>query len=518
MVYYGKTTNPEYEVTGVNKRGLRNLSRNLSWIGFGLFLLMLAVFPVGDVVAAPPGNSSFPSPTLEWSLEADIVVPDSEIAGRGLPAAQADAVGALTAKLKANGVETETSVVRTGGKGVIHSLKASGTGDVETFRNLIYRIAKPQFNILGGVTQLEVESPVREARDMVLVLEANPSTGSSWKVTADSGMTARTPPTYEKHTLGYGVPQRQVIRLTPGPTGIGPIRLVYKRSWEATAATRRLKLKLSSMPAKLDLSNPDAPAVPLTLPKGVVHDKVFPSMAKEALPEHLDWRDSGIVTPIRDQESCGSCWAFGTVGIMESALWKKGVANKDLSEQYLVSCNKEGWNCDEGGFTAHMYHYDTPGKNQSAAGAVLESVKPYTGTDGTCKVNYDKPYVLTDWRFITGSEDTVPTVDQIKSAIYTYGPITAGVCAGSGWDDYSGGIFTQDETSECDGSTNHQIILVGWDNPGQYWILRNSWGTGWGIDGYMHIKWDVSRVGEGTSWVTTAKKPRGLPWLLLLGN
>ena len=89
------------------------------------------------------------------------------------------------------------------------------------------------------------------------------------------------------------------------------------------------------MPAKLDLSNPDAPTVPLTLPKGVVHDKVFPSVAKEALPEHLDWRNSGIVTPIRDQgSSCGSCWAFGTVGIMEFALWKNGVANKDLSEQY----------------------------------------------------------------------------------------------------------------------------------------------------------------------------------------
>jgi len=492
----------------MNQKGLRNFS----WIGLGIFLLMLAVFPVGDVVAAPSGNGSFPSPTLEWSLEADILVPDGEIAERGLHAAQTDAVGALAVKLRDHGAAVETSVVRTGDKGVVHSLKASGTGDVETFRNLVYRIAKPQFNILGGVTQLEVESPVREAGDMVLVLEANPSTGSSWKV---SGMTESTPPTYEKHTLGYGAPQRQVIRLAPGPTGSGPIRLVYKRPWEEASVTRRLKLKLSSMPAKLDLSNPDAPTVPLTLPKGVIHDKVFPSVAKEALPEHLDWRDSGIVTPVRDQRSCGSCWAFGTVGIMESALWKNGIANKDLSEQYLVSCNKEGWNCEDGGYTAHMYHYDTPGKNQMAAGAVLESVKPYIGRNGNCTVNYDKPHILTDWRFITGSEDTVPTVDQIKSAIYTYGPITAGVCAGSGMDDYSGGIFTQDEASECDGSTNHQIILVGWDNPGQYWIMRNSWGTGWGLDGYMHIKWNVSRVGEGTSWVTTAGGTTPTPATLL---
>jgi hypothetical protein len=99
----------------------------------------------------------------------------------------------------------------------------------------------------------------------------------------------------------------------------------------------------------------------------------------------------------------------------------------------------------------------------------------------------------------------MPTVDQIKSAIYTYGPVTAGVCAGSAWDDYSGGVFSTNETSQCDGGTNHQIILVGWDdNSGNgYWILRNSWGAGWGINGYMYITYNTSRVGEGTSWVTT---------------
>ncbi len=105
----------------MNRKGLRNLSL----IGFGIFLLMLAVFPVGDVVAAPSGNGSFPSPTLEWSLDADIFVPDRETAGPGLRSAQTDAVDGLIAKLKANGAEAETCVVRTGENGVVGALKAA---------------------------------------------------------------------------------------------------------------------------------------------------------------------------------------------------------------------------------------------------------------------------------------------------------------------------------------------------------------------------------------------------------
>ena len=348
---------------------------------------------------------------------------------------------------------------------------------------------------------MEIESSAAEAGDTVLVLESNPSTGYGWHVAAGSGMVKAAPHKFEKHTLGYGIPERQTIYLKPGTTG-GPIKLIYSRSWENAAPTRQLKLKLASMPATLDLSNPGAPVGPLSVPAGVVRSEVFPAL-RTALPSHFDWRDqAGVVTPVRDQGNCGSCWAFGTVGVMESSLGKNGISGVDLSEQFLVSCNYDGWDCETGGYTAHKYHYDTLGKNQAAAGAVLESVKPYTGTDGTCSSNYSKAYKLTGWEFVTGSEQTVPTDTQIKTAIQTYGPITAGVCAGDGWYDYTSGVYDTDD--DCGGSTNHQIVLVGWDDAGGYWILRNSWGADWGIDGYMHIKYGISRVGEGTSWVTTS--------------
>jgi len=228
----------------------------------------------------------------------------------------------------------------------------------------------------------------------------------------------------------------------------------------------------------------------------------------DSLPASLDWRTSGIVTAVRDQGACGSGWAFGTVGIMESAIKKSGEPMTDFSEQFLLSCNESGWNCD-GGLTAHQYHYNTLGENQTEVGAVLESIKPYTATNGSCTVDYNHSYELSNWNFITGTEEDVPTIEQIKTAIYKYGPITARVCVGSAFQNYTDGVFSTNES--CIHSTNHQIILVGWDDSTQSWILRNSWGTSWGEDGYMRIKYNTSRVGEGASWVIYTTGPIPTP-------
>lgn len=483
----------------------RHLASKVRMIGFIISLCILTILPSARLLASSTSTGSVGTPTLEWSIDADIVVPDSDVVEQGAVAAQAAHIDALVKKLDSRGAKTETTVVGVGDKGTIYNLKSSGQGDIEAFRNLIFNTAKPQFRLLGGVTELEISGPRSDGKDMILILESNPSTGYRWQVAADSAMIAQTPSSYEMHTIGRGVPKRQIIRLTQGPTGSGVLKLVYKRSWEDTAITQRVKLKMSSIPAKLNLSNPNAPVGIASAPKGTVRNELFPSLPKSALPSRLDWRESGIVTPVRNQGSCGSCWAFGTVGTMESALGKSGTTGTDLSEQYLISCNQDAWGCS-GGLTAHKYHYDTPGKNQTTIGAVLETTKPYTFSNGSCPTNYDKPYMLSGWEFITPTEFDVPTDDQIKSAIYTYGPITAGVCVGdaeAAWYAYTTGVFSTD-AGGCGGSTDHQIILVGWDDtaPG-HWILRNSWGATWGIDGYMYIKYGVSRVGEGTSWVTT---------------
>ena len=100
--------------------------------------------------------------------------------------------------------------------------------------------------------------------------------------------------------------------------------------------------------------------------KKVKKDK--PSFRAVTLPRHFDWREQVKLSPIKDQGNCGSCWAFSTVATFQDVMIVKGSGVNNLSEQYLVSCNKDNWSCD-GGWFAHDYH-------KSPLGAVLASYTP----------------------------------------------------------------------------------------------------------------------------------------------
>ena len=149
---------------------------------------------------------------------------------------------------------------------------------------------------------------------------------------------------------------------------------------------------------------------------------------------------------------------------------------------------------------------DWSGQNNNGPGAVLASDDPYTGTNAACGGPYNHPYTISSWSYV-GSESAVPSTDAIKQAIYTYGPISVAVCAGTHFQGYSGGIFNIDESKYCGSSAiNHAVVLVGWDdnNGNGYWILRNSWGTSWGLSGYMYIGYGVSQVGFAANFIEYA--------------
>ncbi|MEW6363346.1 MAG: C1 family peptidase [Acidobacteriota bacterium] len=215
----------------------------------------------------------------------------------------------------------------------------------------------------------------------------------------------------------------------------------------------------------------------------------------EGLPTAFDWRSSNGVTSVKDQANCGSCWAFAMCGAFEAAIRIKDATTVDLSEQNMLNCNSYGYDCGGGFFDANDMHVNP--------GAVLESCAPYTsgssGTTGSCNTSCAHPYKLDNWYYV-GSASGVPTVDQIKNAIYTYGPISVAVYADSYFQAYTSGIFTRNAS----GNPNHAIVLVGWDDNGGtdgYWIMKNSWGTGWGESGYMRIKYGVQKIGYAANYV-----------------
>jgi len=229
---------------------------------------------------------------------------------------------------------------------------------------------------------------------------------------------------------------------------------------------------------------------------------------KYDLPAAFDWRDHDGCTPIRDQGACGSCWAFATVGALECNIRIVDGVSVDLSEQWLVSCNQETeppvvledgeWGCN-GGWFAHGYHSGAKTDACGGTGAVLEADFPYEADDLPCDCPYPHPYLMDDWAYV-GPEFDVPDVDAIKQAILAYGPVSAAVYVDLAFHQYTGGVFnlSQNET------VNHGIVLVGWDDSlgaNGAWILRNSWGSGWGDGGHMYIQYGCSNVGLGACYV-----------------
>jgi len=221
-----------------------------------------------------------------------------------------------------------------------------------------------------------------------------------------------------------------------------------------------------------------------------------------ALPRHFDWREQGKLTPIKDQGNCGSCYAFSTTATLQDVMSLRGLGQISLSEQYLLSCNKEGFSCD-GGFFLHDMHKALP------MGGVPEKDFPYVARQVSCKAGLSHPYHLTSWAYIPSKdENTAPSIDAIKSAIYEYGPISAGVGANNAFMDYRSGVFNQCDNTE----PNHAINLVGWDDDGQYFIMRNSWSAQWGDQGFMKIKYNCNKIGIASNYIVfTSPNPNPNP-------
>lgn len=401
------------------------------------------------------------------------------------------------------------------------NVTAEAQGTMEQMRAALFDLAMPWIDFLGGPVELTLYMPVSGV-PVRLDLEARNTTGYRWELAPerDSLYLQIGEATFAQRGLGMGAPAIQTIHLKSRGEGPTAVRLRYQRPFEPNApAQARLSVWLPTA-ANLDLTDPTGTELPASIEGPPVtqpgENQPYAQLdLKQTLPASFDWRTQGIIPPIRDQGACGSCWAFGTVGIMESAVKKAMGPLSDLSEQFLISCNNDGWSCN-GGLTANKYHHNILARNQTATGAVLEAEKPYAATNGTCAASLNHPYRLSTWAFVTGSEWTMPTVAQIKAAIYSYGPVTAGVCVDNGWYTYHSGVY-KPTSNVCGGYTNHQIDLIGWNDATLSWILRNSWGSSWGETGYMRIAWDTngtsSRVGEGTSWVIYTPPAATVPTL-----
>ena len=201
-----------------------------------------------------------------------------------------------------------------------------------------------------------------------------------------------------------------------------------------------------------------------------------PTKANMLLPESVDWRMSGAVTPVKNQGQCGSCWAFSATGAMEGAIAIGTGKLVSLSEQELVNCVKEDHGC-YGGSMDDAFEY----ARQHAICTEIE--KPYMAYSETCPLSYecDEAVLFNSCVDIQESNQ-----EQLKEAV-SQGPVSVAIQANNAiFQHYNGGIITD---KSCGTQLDHGVLVIGYgeDTGQKYWLVKNSWGADWGEDGYVRI-------------------------------
>jgi predicted secreted protein len=305
-------------------------------------------------------------------------------------------------------------------------------------------------------------------------------------------------------------PTTQSWRFQALAAGETTLSLGYRRPWEPAevASVRHFTLSVQTTAPFL----PFTPVEPTPSPPPA--ENLPPtSLTPSSLPSRFNWCADGYCTPIKDQRRCGGCWAFTTNGVMEAAIKIHDGVTRDLSEQYLISCNTNNWGCEKGGWYAFDYYINRFAPNQPQAGAVYTQDFAYQAADVACASAYPHHEQLTSWHYVDPNPRTrssVQSTESIKQAIATYGPVASSVCVGDAFAGYTGGTFSTNEASSCgNANINHGVVLVGWDDSEGVWIMRNSWGTWWGEEGYMRITYGNSNIGFATAYVvyTPSEQP-----------
>jgi len=205
-------------------------------------------------------------------------------------------------------------------------------------------------------------------------------------------------------------------------------------------------------------------------------------------PTALDYREEGLVTPVKSQGHCGSCWAFSATGGIEG-VWAKEVGDLiSVSEQQLIDCGKGG--CGGGNMG--------PAWTTAEEGIMSEDDYPYEHADMDCR--YDPNLAVAS---VTGHKSVSHDEGQLEKALAQVGyPISIAVRASKTFQHYGGGVYDDGDCVD-DGNLNHAILLVGYnrtDPDNSYWVAKNSWGHKWGEEGYIHMK-----MGQNTCGL--AKRP-----------
>ncbi|CAF0720178.1 unnamed protein product [Adineta steineri] len=208
--------------------------------------------------------------------------------------------------------------------------------------------------------------------------------------------------------------------------------------------------------------------------------QVLVSNSTASLPDSVDWRNKNVVEAVKDQGVCSSCWAFSAAGAIESAYAIKTGTLLSLSEQQLIDCSGgDGEYGCTGGFTDDAFVYVI-----NAGGIETESSYSYKAADQTCMLNATSIAVkVCDFVGLPSGDEVA-----LQQAVATVGPISVMIDAShSSFYFYKSGVYNEPACTQTMYHLDHVVLLIGYGTDGDddYWLVKNSWGTSWGEEGYM---------------------------------
>jgi C1A family cysteine protease len=233
--------------------------------------------------------------------------------------------------------------------------------------------------------------------------------------------------------------------------------------------------------------------------------KKYPHLVIKPLPcsalPAFNWYDKGKVSPVKEQ-TCGNCWAFAASGAYEASYLIRNNTTINDSEQYINDCavtdiGEDAGSCGGGLAVKALQH-------MVRVGTATEATVPYTGTNKAC-TNPATPLDAVAWGYVNPDAD-FPTTAQIKEALCKYGPLTTRMrVVSNDFKAYTEGVYNEAVASDTSGK-GHAVVIVGWDNTKGAWLIKNSWGTDWGYDGFGWIAYGSNRIGRHSAWVVAESK------------
>jgi len=227
----------------------------------------------------------------------------------------------------------------------------------------------------------------------------------------------------------------------------------------------------------------------LVIPKDWNKKVTFYSFAtREDLPTTFDWREKVTLSPVKNQGNCGSCWAFSSSSTFRDAMIVQAGIQGIGSEKYILDCNKK-YDCNGGFFDIDDFFVNP--------GTVAEQNYPaYNAKKETCR-QVAIGAKASSWGYVAQTASGKPSVDQMKRALMKYGPLSVGVASGNDWSNYKGGVLSG---SACTSKQlNHAVQIVGWGDG--HWIVRNSWGTSFGENGFIRLDFGCDGIGEAANFM-----------------